>query len=190
MTGKGKCIIVSAPSGAGKTTLVHHLLDVVRDLSFSISACSRMARDNEKNGVDYYFIGLEEFKNKISKDEFVEWEEVYENNYYGTLKSEIFNIWKQSKTVIFDVDVIGGLNLKSQFGEKALSIFILPPSLEQLEIRLRRRNTETEDNLDMRVNKAKQELSKAKQFDVQIINNELETAKSEIVRAVKLFLES
>lgn len=186
----GKCIIVSAPSGAGKTTLVHHLLNEIEQLSFSISACSREPRQNEINGVDYHFIGLEEFKNKIREEAFIEWEEVYKDSFYGTLKSEIQNIWKQNKSVIFDVDVIGGLNLKREFGEKALSIFILPPSLDQLELRLRSRKTETDEKINIRIRKAKEELSKVDEFDQCIINNDLNTAKQEITHLVKSFLES
>lgn len=186
----GKCIIVSAPSGAGKTTLVHHLLNEIEQLSFSISACSREPRQNEINGVDYHFIGLEEFKNKIREEAFIEWEEVYKDSFYGTLKSEIQNIWKQNKSVIFDVDVIGGLNLKREFGEKALSIFILPPSVDQLELRLRSRKTETDEKINIRIRKAKEELSKVDEFDQCIINNDLNTAKQEITHLVKSFLES
>ena len=151
----GKCIIFSAPSGAGKTTIVRYLLEEFSELAFSISACSRDARPNETNGVDYYFLGVDGFQAKIAADEFVEWEEVYTNNFYGTLKSELTRIWSQGKTVIFDVDVIGGLNLKRYFGDNALAVFVMPPNYEALEDRLRYRSTETEERIQMRLAKAK-----------------------------------
>ena len=141
---KGKCVIFSAPSGAGKTTIVHYLLKQNLGLEFSVSACSRDPRSNEVDGRDYHFLGLEGFKEKIEQDAFVEWEEVYTDNFYGTLKSEIERIWSHGKTVIFDVDVIGGLNIKRIFGEQALAIFVQPPSYDELEARLRKRSTETE----------------------------------------------
>jgi len=142
---EGKCIIFSAPSGAGKTTIVRALLAEIDYLSFSISACSRAPRGKEKDGVDYHFISVEEFQAKILENDFVEWEEVYTNNYYGTLKSELARIWNSGKTVVFDVNVIGGLNLKEIFKENVLAIFIKPPNQDILEERLRKRNTETED---------------------------------------------
>ena len=148
---KGKCVIFSAPSGAGKTTIVHHLLSQDLGLEFSVSACSRDPRKNEVDGVDYHFLGLEGFKSKISKDAFVEWEEVYTNNLYGTLKSEMERIWSEGKTVIFDVDVIGGLNLKKIFQDDAYAVFVQPPSYEELEKRLRGRSTETEDKINQRM---------------------------------------
>ena len=172
----GKCVIFSAPSGAGKTTIVHHLLDTMNELSFSISACSRDPRPNEENGKDYHFLGVEEFKSQIDKDAFVEWEEVYTNNFYGTLKSEIERIWSEGKTVIFDVDVIGGLNLKSIFKDKALAIFVQPPNYDELEHRLRSRSTESEDKINQRLGKAKEELQYAPKFDLVLVNDDLEIA--------------
>lgn len=171
---KGKCIIFSAPSGAGKTTIVHYLLGQSLGLEFSVSACSRDPRENEIDGKDYYFLGLEGFKKQIEKEAFIEWEEVYTNNFYGTLKSEIERIWANGKTVIFDLDVIGGLNLKRIFGEQALGIFVKPPSYEELEKRLRSRSTETEDKIQQRMNKANTELAYAPEFDIILINDDLE----------------
>jgi guanylate kinase len=176
----GKCIIFSAPSGAGKTTLVHKLLESFEQYAFSISACSREPRENETNGVDYYFIGLENFKQKISENAFVEWEEVYKDNFYGTLKSELIRIWSMGKTVVFDVDVVGGLNLKKVFKNNALAIFVNPPSMEILEERLRGRKTESEEEIQMRISKALDEMERAAEFDVIIENNILEQAVEEV----------
>jgi guanylate kinase len=176
----GKCIIFSAPSGAGKTTLVHKLLESSDQYAFSVSACSREPRENEIDGVDYYFIGLENFKQKITENAFVEWEEVYLNNFYGTLKSELIRIWKEGKTVVFDVDVVGGLNLKKIFKANALAIFINPPSAETLENRLRNRKTESEEKIQMRISKAKIELQRAAEFDVIVENNILEEAVEKV----------
>lgn len=173
---KGKCIIFSAPSGAGKTTIVHYLLGQSLGLEFSVSACSRDPRGNEIDGKDYYFLGLEGFREQIEKEAFIEWEEVYTNNFYGTLKSEIERIWANGKIVIFDLDVIGGLNLKRIFGEQALSIFVKPPSYEELEKRLRSRSTETEDKIQQRMDKANAELAYAPNFDIILINDDLEEA--------------
>jgi guanylate kinase len=173
---QGKCVIFSAPSGAGKTTIVHYLLKQNLGLEFSISACSREPRSNEVNGRDYHFLGLEGFKNKIEQEAFVEWEEVYTDNFYGTLKSEIERIWSHGKTVIFDVDVIGGLNIKRIFGEQALAIFVQPPSYDELEVRLRKRSTETEEKIQQRMYKAKTELSYAPEFDVILVNDHLDSA--------------
>lgn len=184
----GKCIIFSAPSGAGKTTIVHRLIKEIPSLSFSVSACSREARINEKNGVDYYFLSIDEFKVKIANNEFIEWEEVYTDNYYGTLTSEIEKIWKENKSVIFDVDVVGGLNLKKYFGAKALSIFVQPPSMEILEERLRSRKTETEEKIRMRIQKATMEMKNVKEFDYVLVNNDLEIAVNEIKEVVLKFL--
>lgn len=185
---KGKCIIFSAPSGAGKTTIVHHLLTHIKELEFSISACSRQPRHNEVDGKDYYFIGVEGFKAKIEEKAFVEWEEVYTDNYYGTLISELQRIWKNGHVVIFDVDVIGGLNLKKQLGEHALAVFVQPPSVDALEKRLRHRSTETEERIQTRLAKAKHELSFADQFDVILLNDHLETACEEAKKMVKEFI--
>lgn len=176
-TKQGKCIIFSAPSGAGKTTIVHALLnDPSLNLSFSVSACSRGPRPNETDGKDYYFLGVEGFKQKISEGAFIEWEEVYTDHYYGTLRSEIERIWAQGKNVIFDVDVVGGLNLKKIFGENALAIFVKPPSKETLEERLRNRSTETEEKIRQRLEKAEKEMKKATEFDVILVNDDLNTA--------------
>jgi len=186
---QGKCIIFSAPSGAGKTTIVHNLLTRDLGLEFSVSACSRDPRPNEIDGKDYYFLGVEGFKEKIASDAFVEWEEVYTNNFYGTLKSEMERIWSQGKTVIFDVDVIGGLNLKKQFKEHALAIFVKPPSYEELEKRLRGRSTETEDKINQRMEKATKELAFAKEFDIVLVNDDLTTACDQAARFVREFLD-
>lgn len=172
----GKCVIFSAPSGAGKTTIVRHLLEHIVELEFSISACSRDPRPNEEHGKDYYFLGVDGFKAHIESDAFVEWEEVYTNNYYGTLRSELIRIWEAGKTVIFDVDVIGGLNLKSFFGEQALAVFVQPPSYDVLEERLRARSTETDEKIAMRLAKAKEELSHAPRFDHILVNDDLDKA--------------
>ncbi len=179
----GKCIIVSAPSGAGKTTIVHALMKQISALSFSISACSRKPRENEKDGEDYFFIGPEEFKKRISEQAFVEWEEVYPEHYYGTLKSEVEKLWKQCKVVVFDVDVVGGLNLKKKFGENALALFIQPPNLTVLGQRLRSRNTETEVRVQQRLKKADWEIEQSSNFDHVILNDVLPLA---IDKAVKL----
>lgn len=186
---KGKCIIFSAPSGAGKTTIVRHLLNRDLGLEFSVSACSREPRPNEVDGKDYHFLGVEGFKQKIADDAFVEWEEVYSNNFYGTLKSEMERIWSQGKVVIFDVDVIGGLNLKKQFMDDALAIFVKPPSYEELEKRLRGRSTESEDKINQRMEKATKELAFSGEFDKILINDHLDDAcfKAEIF--VREFLQ-
>mgnify|MGYP001157842250 CR=1 FL=1 len=188
MANSNKLIIVSAPSGAGKTTLVKHLLSSTDDLEFSISCATRSPRENEKNGKDYYFISIEDFKQKIANDEFAEWEEVYTNNFYGTLKSEIDRIWSKGKSVIFDIDVVGGINLKKIYPENSLSIFIMPPSIEELENRLRNRQTESEEKVKMRIEKAEKELMMAKKFDVILLNDSLEKSKNEIVDTVMQFL--
>lgn len=172
----GKCIIFSAPSGAGKTTIVHALLNSMDQLAFSVSACSRPPRGKEVDGVDYHFLTAEEFRIKIQNDEFVEWEEVYSDMYYGTLKSEIERIWAANKTVVFDVDVIGGLNLKKSFKNQALAVFIQPPSLAILEERLRNRKTDSEEKIQMRLAKSKEELKSATNFDVIVENDVLEKA--------------
>ncbi len=185
---KGKCIIFSAPSGAGKTTIVHDLLTRNLGLEFSVSACSRDPRPNEIDGKDYYFLGIEGFKTKINEEAFVEWEEVYTNNFYGTLKSEMERIWSQGKAVIFDVDVIGGLNLKKQFMEDALAIFVKPPSYEELEKRLRGRSTESEDKINQRMEKATKELAFAKEFDAILVNDNLEDACNSAAKQVIEFL--
>lgn len=186
----GKSIIVSAPSGAGKTTIVRKLIEQLPSLAFSISACSRKARPNEIHGKDYYFLGLDGFKTAIENEDFIEWEEVYKNHYYGTLKQEVQRLWSEGKVVIFDVDVVGGLNLKKLFQEKALSVFIEPPSLEVLEHRLRSRETETEDRIALRIKKAGWEIAQAKSFDVNIKNEDLSTAVAEAMSQVTAFIAS
>jgi guanylate kinase len=184
----GKAIIVSAPSGAGKTTIVHELLNAGLSLEFSVSACSRPKRDKETDGVDYYFISVEDFKSRIERDEFVEWQQVYENQYYGTLKSEAERIWSKGSHIIFDVDVVGGLHLKKIFGSQAMSIFIMPPSLEVLEQRLRSRNTDDEASLAKRRGKARREIEQSGGFDRIIVNDVLKTAVGEAIRTAREFL--
>lgn len=184
----GKAIIFSAPSGAGKTTIVKSLLANKLPLSFSISACSRQKRENEINGKDYHFLSIEDFKQKINEQAFIEWEEVYENNYYGTLKSEIERIWNDKKHVVFDVDVVGGLNLKKHFGNNALAIFIQPPSMDVLIERLRNRATESEASLKKRIDKAKHEMTYSPSFDSIIINDQLEETIEVAEKKVKDFL--
>lgn len=186
---KGKSIIFSAPSGAGKTTIVHHLLSLDLGLEFSISACSRGPRSHEVDGKDYYFLDVEAFKQKIEEEAFVEWEEVYTNNFYGTLKSEMERIWQNGKTVIFDVDVVGGLNLKKEFGDNALAIFVQPPSFEELENRLRGRSTESEDKIRQRMEKAAKELAFAEEFDFILINDDLKVAFETAEHLVREFLK-
>lgn len=185
-----KAIIVSAPSGAGKTTLVRHLITAFPELEFSVSACSRQKRENETDGKDYYFITPELFRKKIEQDEFVEWQEVYPGSYYGTLKSELQRIWAKEKIPIFDVDVIGGLNLKKYFREKALSLFIQPPSMEILEARLKNRRTETEESLQNRLRKTQHELTFASQFDRIVVNDSIGKASLETIEIVSGFLIS
>ena len=185
---KHKAIIISAPSGAGKTTIVKHLLAAFPNLEFSISACSRQKRDNETDGKDYHFIPAEEFRKKIKNDEFVEWQEVYPGSYYGTMKSELERIWSKNNFPIFDVDVFGGLNLKKHFGEEALAIFIQPPSIDVLENRLRNRGSEDEENLKKRLSKVEQELSLANFFDRIIVNDEISSASEQAKTLIANFL--
>jgi len=187
-TGGGKCVIFSAPSGAGKTTIVQYLLGKVPELAFSISACSRDPRGEEEHGKHYYFLGIEGFQQKIEGGEFIEWEEVYTDNYYGTLTSELERIWSAGKTVIFDVDVVGGLNLKKIIGENALAIFVQPPSFEALENRLRFRSTETEEKISMRLAKAHIELDRAPDFDYILVNDDLQRACKEAEEVVRNFI--
>jgi len=185
---EGKLVIISAPSGAGKTTIVNHLLRNDDRLEFSISATTRKPRGDEKNGIEYYFMTVNEFRKKIRNNSFVEWEEVYENQYYGTLKSEINRIWTSGKSVLFDVDVKGGINLKKIFCDQAASIFIMPPSVEELEKRLLARATDSREKIRMRVEKAKEEIKLADSFDYIVINDILEKAQDEALRIVKDFL--
>jgi guanylate kinase len=187
----GKLVIFCAPSGAGKTTLVRHLAANYPDkLEFSISACSRPRREGETHGKDYYFLSVEEFKQKIVSNEFVEWEQVYTNNYYGTLRSEIERIWAKNKAVLFDVDVVGGINLKKIYGENALGIFVKAPSVEELERRLRTRNTETEESIKRRIGKAAREMEFETRFDKIIVNSDMEEAKRMAEQLVLKFLDS
>lgn len=186
---EGKLIIFSAPSGAGKTTIVQYLLSIFPEISFSISCTTRPKRENEVDGKDYYFLTEEQFQEKIKNNEFIEYEEVYKGRYYGTLHSEIERLWNQGKHVIFDIDVRGGLNLKNQFKDRALAIFIAPPSLKDLEERLKNRNTENLESLLTRIQKADEELSFAKDFDAVIINDNLEKAQNKAKTLVKNFLD-
>lgn len=190
--GKGnsheKVIVFSAPSGSGKTTLVKHALSVFDQLEFSISCTTRAPRAGEVDAQDYYFLTVEEFQNAIAKEAFVEYEEVYTGTFYGTLKSEVERIWAQGKTVIFDVDVKGGIALKEFFGEKALSLFITVPSIEELEQRLINRKTEDEKTIAMRVEKAAYEMSFQPQFDQIVVNNKLDEAKTDLENRIKAFL--
>ena len=187
---QGKLIIFSATSGAGKTNIVQHLLRTFQDkIAFSISATTRAARGEETDQKDYYFISKEEFLHRVAKHEFAEFEEVYSGTFYGTLKSEIEKIWGMGKHVIFDVDVKGGLNLKKYFGENALAIFVMPPSIDHLEKRLRSRNTESEESLKCRIDKAAHELEYASKFDVVLLNDDLETACQEALEKVGKFLQ-
>lgn len=185
---EGKVIIVSAPSGAGKTSIVRHLLQAVPELHFSISATTRAKRDYEADGKDYYFITPDQFRARLANDEFLEWQEVYVNQYYGSLKSEVERIWSNGQTVIFDVDVLGALNIKKFYGDKALAVFIQPPTLEELGNRLRNRGTETPESMKKRLDKAEYELSFADKFDTIVLNDDLATAQQEMITLVKDFL--
>ncbi len=185
-----KLIVFSAPSGAGKTTLVRHLLKQKDlNLAFSISAASREARNGETDGKDYYFLGIKEFKNRIKNDEFLEFEEVYRDQFYGTLKAEVERLWALGKHVIFDIDVVGGLRLKKKFPERTIAVFVKPPSINELQIRLKKRKTETHEKIAMRVAKASTEMATAPQFDVIIENVDLKAAKEEAYRVVKEFIK-
>lgn len=184
----GKLVIISAPSGAGKTSIVNHLLKEDLNLEFSISATSRKPRNNEINSKDYYFVSVSDFKARIQKNEFLEWEEVYKDHFYGTLKSEIERIWSLKKHVLFDVDVKGGINLKNIFGKNAISIFIMPPSVKELEKRLLARGTDDRSKIKVRVEKAMEEIKLADGFDNIVINNNLDVAQREVYGMVISFL--
>ncbi len=186
----GKLVIISAPSGAGKTTIVKHLLNSGLNLSFSVSATTREIRGQEKDGEDYFFLSVNEFKRRVSNNEFVEWEEVYKDLMYGTLKSEMERIWAKGQHVLFDVDVKGGLALKNKFGTDSIAIFVMPPSVEELENRLVKRGTEANEKIKMRVEKAREEMGLANQFDTVIVNHELDRAKKEVVELVSSFLQN
>jgi guanylate kinase len=184
----GKLVIFSAPSGAGKSTLVNYLLPQFPQLSFSISATSRAPRGQEEDGKDYYFLSSEDFQNRVAQDELLEWEEVYAGTYYGTLRSEVDRIWSEGKVVVFDIDVVGALNLKKQFGDRALALFVQAPSVEVLEQRLRGRATDSEEKIQQRVAKATIEMARAPEFDKVVINDDLDTAKAESLAILKNFL--
>ena len=187
---QGKAFIFSAPSGSGKTTIVKHLLDNNPNLSFSVSACTRPQRPNEVHGRDYYFLPPEEFRSLIDKEAFVEWEEVYSDKYYGTLKSEVERIWDQGKHVVFDVDVQGGANLKKYFGHTALAVFVKVPSMQKLEERLNARNTETPQSLRQRLDKAREELQYESAFDITLVNDELSRALHQAQSFYEQFVSS
>lgn len=184
----GKLLIFSAPSGSGKTTIVRRLLEQFSNLEFSISATSRAPRGVEKNGVDYYFLSAEEFAEAVAADKFVEWEEVYKGTCYGTLRSEMERIWSKGNVILFDVDVMGGIRLKEIFGDDAMSIFVMPPSIEELRRRLEGRGTDAPEVIEKRIAKASFELTKAPQFDRQIVNDDLEVAIAECAEVVKNFI--
>lgn len=185
----GKLIIFSAPSGSGKTTIVRHLLEQPElNLAFSVSATSRPKRGKEKHGVNYYFMSISQFKTHIKNEDFLEWEEVYRDNFYGTLKTEVERLWAEGKNVIFDIDVVGGLRIKKKFPEETLAVFVKPPSVDELKIRLKKRSTESDDKINMRVAKASVELATAPQFDKVIKNYDLDVALKESYQLVADFV--
>lgn len=186
----GKLVVISAPSGSGKTSIVHYLLKEIPNLSFSVSACSRQKRVKEIHEKDYHFLGVDGFKKKIEENEFLEWEEVYENQYYGTLKSEVKRIWDEGKTVIFDLDVVGGLNVKKQYPKECLSVFIMPPSIDILRERLHNRGSESEEMIEKRLNKAEDEISRNQEFDCIILNDDFEIACKEAKQKITNFIKS
>ncbi|MCT8339471.1 guanylate kinase [Flavobacteriaceae bacterium TK19130] len=188
---EGKLFVFSAPSGSGKTTIVRHLLEQERlNLEFSISCTSREPRGGEEHGKDYYFISLKDFKQHIKNGDFLEWEEVYRDNFYGTLKTEVERIWAKGKNVIFDIDVAGGLRIKKKFPEHTLAVFVKPPSVDELKRRLKKRQTESDERINMRIAKASVELATAPQFDVIIKNHDLQTALAEAEELVENFIKN
>ena len=190
-TKQGKLIVFSAPSGSGKTTIVRHLLkDDNLNLAFSISATSREKRGTEEHGKDYYFLSLKDFKQHIKNDDFLEWEEVYRDNFYGTLKKEVERLWALGKNVIFDIDVSGGLRIKRKFPEQTLAVFVKPPSIDELKIRLKKRKTESDDKINMRIAKASAELATAPLFDIIIENDNLDKALAEAENLVGAFVNN
>jgi guanylate kinase len=189
MVWENKVIIITAPSGAGKTSITHYLVKTIPQLGFSISATTRKPRDYEKDKADYYFISVEEFKNKIQQDEFVEWEMVYEGTYYGTLKSELQRIWNMEKIPLLDIDVKGAIHVQQQYAQTSLTIFVEPPSVEELKKRLESRGTETDESLQARINKAAYEISFKHSFSKVIVNNQLDRACKEAEDIVKKFIE-
>ncbi len=186
---QGKLILFCGPSGSGKTTIVHHLLKNNSRLSFSVSATTRSKRDMETDGIDYHFLSVEDFKKKIEQDEFIEWEEVYKNGFYGTLKSEVEKIWKQNKVAVFDVDVEGGLKIKDKFKENLLAVFVKPPTIDDLHSRLKARETETPGSLQARIAKSEHELTYASRFDHILINDDKEKAFKEAQILINDFLQ-
>lgn len=186
---RGKLIIFSAPSGSGKSTIINYLLECNLNLTFSISATSRAPRGNEQNGKEYYFLTPDEFKAKIANGDFIEYEEVYKDNFYGTLKSEVERIRESGQNVVFDVDVVGGVNIKNIFGEEALSMFIMPPGIEELRKRLVGRNTDSAETIEKRLAKAEYEMSFSDKFDKIVINDDLEVAKAEALSIIKEFID-
>lgn len=183
-----KLIVISAPSGAGKTSIVNFLLGEIKQLSFSISACSRSKRENEVDGVDYYFLSVDNFQRRIKKGDFLEWEEVYKNQFYGTLNTEVNRIWGEGKTAIFDLDVIGGIKIKKKYKSKCLSIFIKPPSLSVLKERLLARGSENTLTLNRRIEKAKKEIAKSNKFDNIILNDDFGIACNQAKEIIKKFI--
>lgn len=185
-----KLVIISAPSGAGKSTIINRILPRIDNLSFSISATSRPPRGEEIDGKQYYFLSVEEFKKEITNNAFIEYEEVYPNHFYGSLKKEVERLWLDNKSVIFDIDVVGGLNLKAQYGSKAIAIFIEPPSLKILEQRLKGRGTDSEEKIETRLQKAEIELNRANEFDYKIINDNIEISSNTILELIDTFLNN
>ncbi len=187
---EGKTVIVAAPSGSGKTTVVKHLLGIEDlNLAFSISACTRQPREGEVSGKDYYFMSITNFKDKIDEEGFVEWEEVYKNSFYGTLKSEVNRIWRMDKNILFDVDVMGGISLKQKFGDRALALFIMPPSLDVLRDRLKNRGLDSNTDIENRINKATLEIRYAGRFDETLVNDKLDETLKQAENLVRRFLE-